>query len=56
MPLHGDYFDAVKLGPIVSYDVPKLGMSFKGKVLLPIYTKNTLFGTTAVVVAAFTLL
>ena len=52
----GDYFDAVKAGPIVSYDVPQLGMSFKGKLLLPVYTKNTLFGTTAVVVAAFTIL
>ena len=56
VPLHGDYFEAVKLRPILSYDVPQLGMSFKEKLQLPVYTKNTLFGTTAVIVAAFTLL
>ncbi len=53
--LHGNYFAAVKLGPLVSYDVPQLGMSFKAKIQAPLYTKNTLFGPTAVLVAAFTI-
>lgn len=55
VPPRGNYFSAVKFGPVVSYDIPQLGMSFKAKVQAPIYTRNTLFGPTAVVVAAFAL-
>ncbi len=40
----GKYFDAAKIGPVVAYDLPRFGMTFKVKVGAPLYNRNTIFG------------
>ena len=51
---HGNYFVAVKAGPIIDYDIPKIGGALKAKALLPVYERNTVFGPTFVLSVGFT--
>ena len=55
VPPEGKYFNAVKIGPIVAYDFPHLGLSLKAKALFSGYIKNTVFGPTFVLSAGFKL-
>ena len=53
VPVHGNYFTAIKVGPIAEYDIPRLGLAFKAKVQFPVYIKNAVFGPTAVLSVGF---
>ncbi len=53
VPISGKYFDVFKLGPVLEYDIPSLGMSLKAKLQLPIYSRNSTRGPQGVLVAAF---
>ncbi|WP_428393844.1 SphA family protein [Lichenicoccus sp.] len=55
VPVRGKYFVAAKLGPIVAYDIPQLGIQFKLKLGEPLYIKNTVSGPSGVLSVGFKL-
>ena len=42
VPIKGNYFTEIQIGPVVAYDFPKLGLGLKLKVQLPVYDRNTI--------------
>ena len=55
VPVRGRYFVALKSGPIIAYDFPKLAMTVKAKALFSEYVKNALFGPQVVLAVGFKL-
>ncbi|MFL9959437.1 transporter [Paraburkholderia nemoris] len=43
----GNRFESAAVGPVLSYDIPKWKSNIKLKVLVPVYTRNSLAATTA---------